>query len=132
MMTKELQKAFKEILLNTTWLDDDTQRLACSKIDAMGLRIGYPNFIVDVHELSIRYKDIVIRPDYYFENIISILQVKIMKCFYTIIYYFVLLLQHLSRIEQQRLDTAVNKTMWNTAPAVVNAYYSRNKNQISM
>lgn len=24
----------------------------------------------------------------------------------------------------------VNKTLWNTAPAVVNAYYSRNKNQI--
>lgn len=75
-MTKELQKAFKEILSNTSWLDDDTQRLACLKIDAMGLRIGYPNFIVDVHELAVRYKDIVIRPDYYFENIISILQVS--------------------------------------------------------
>lgn len=29
-----------------------------------------------------------------------------------------------------RLGQTVNKTIWNTAPAVVNAYYSRNKNQI--
>lgn len=41
------------------------------------------------------------------------------------------ILQHLTRVEQARLGKAVNKTLWNTAPAVVNAYYSRNKNQIS-
>lgn len=29
-----------------------------------------------------------------------------------------------------RIGQPVNKTLWNTAPAVVNAYYSRNKNQI--
>lgn len=29
-----------------------------------------------------------------------------------------------------RLGQVVNKTVWNTAPAVVNAYYSRNKNHI--
>lgn len=54
----------------------------------------------------------MIRPDKYFENTLNILQ-------------------HLTRVEQARLGNAVNKTLWNTAPAVVNAYYSRNKNQIS-
>ncbi|KYN12808.1 Endothelin-converting enzyme 1 [Trachymyrmex cornetzi] len=56
---------------------------------------------------------VVIRPDKYFENTLNILQ-------------------HLTRIEQAHLGNTVNKTLWNTntAPAVVNAYYSRNKNQI--
>ncbi|KAG8263425.1 Membrane metallo-endopeptidase-like 1 [Homalodisca vitripennis] len=52
-----------------------------------------------------------IQPEKYFENTLNILQ-------------------HLTRVEQANLGCKVNKTMWNTAPAVVNAYYSRNKNQI--
>jgi len=55
---------------------------------------------------------ILIQSDRYFENTLNILQ-------------------HLTRVEQDRLGSIVNKTLWNTAPAVVNAYYSRNKNQIS-
>lgn len=55
---------------------------------------------------------VTIHPENYFENILNILQ-------------------HLTRTEQANLGSAVNKTQWNTAPAVVNAYYSRNKNQIS-
>jgi membrane metallo-endopeptidase-like protein 1 len=53
-----------------------------------------------------------IDPGKYFENTLNILR-------------------HLTRVEQNNLGCRVNKTMWNTAPAVVNAYYSRNKNQIS-
>jgi len=55
---------------------------------------------------------ILIQSDRYFENTLNILL-------------------HLTRVEQDRLGSIVNKTLWNTAPAVVNAYYSRNKNQIS-
>jgi predicted metalloendopeptidase len=55
---------------------------------------------------------LLIHPDQYFENVLNILQ-------------------HLTREEQNRLGTPVNKSLWNTAPAVVNAYYSRSKNQIS-
>lgn len=54
----------------------------------------------------------IIRPDRYFENTLNILR-------------------HVTKIEQERLGNPVNKTLWNAAPAVVNAYYSRNKNQIS-
>lgn len=57
-------------------------------------------------------RQVHIHPDKYFENTLNILR-------------------KLARVEQDRLGTAVNKTLWNTAPAVVNAYYSRNKNQIS-
>ena len=33
--------------------------------------------------------------------------------------------------EMSQLDERVNRTLWTATPAVVNAYYSRNRNQIS-
>lgn len=32
--------------------------------------------------------------------------------------------------EHERLGLPANKAIWNTGPAVINAYYSRYKNQI--
>ncbi|KAJ0177356.1 hypothetical protein K1T71_007365 [Dendrolimus kikuchii] len=110
-MTREIQKSFKELLHLTDWIDDKTKKLAAHKVDAMMLRIGYPDFILNKNELDERYKEVKIHPDKYFENILNILQ-------------------HLTKMEQSRIGQPVNKTLWNTAPAVVNAYYSRNKNQI--
>ncbi|XP_020279870.1 endothelin-converting enzyme 1-like isoform X2 [Pseudomyrmex gracilis] len=110
-MTREIQRSFKELLNRTSWIDNETKRLATEKVNAMSLRIGYPDFILQPDLLNEHYKDVLVRPDKYFENTLNILQ-------------------HLTRIEQNRLGNAVNKTLWNTAPAVVNAYYSRNKNQI--
>lgn len=57
-MTKEIQQAFQEILNETTWIDIETKKLASEKIDAMMLRIGYPNFILDKAELNHHYKDV--------------------------------------------------------------------------
>ncbi|XP_018372202.1 PREDICTED: endothelin-converting enzyme 1 isoform X4 [Trachymyrmex cornetzi] len=112
-MTREIQRSFRELLDKTSWIDDETKCLATEKVNSMSLRIGYPDFILQPRLLNERYKDVVIRPDKYFENTLNILQ-------------------HLTRIEQAHLGNTVNKTLWNTntAPAVVNAYYSRNKNQI--
>ncbi|CAH2106177.1 unnamed protein product [Euphydryas editha] len=110
-MTREIQQAFREILHMTNWIDNETKRLAAHKVDTMMLRIGYPDFILNKNELDDRYKEVKIHPDKYFENILNILQ-------------------HLTKMEQSRIGQPVNKTLWNTAPAVVNAYYSRNKNQI--
>ncbi|CAH2234796.1 jg13219 [Pararge aegeria aegeria] len=110
-MTIEIQQAFRELLHTTNWIDDETKKLAGHKVDSMMLRIGYPDFILNKEELDERYIEVKIHPDKYFENILNILQ-------------------HLTKMEQSRIGQPVNKTLWNTAPAVVNAYYSRNKNQI--
>ncbi|KAI5749735.1 hypothetical protein M8J76_009707 [Diaphorina citri] len=111
IMTKEIKQSFQELLAATDWIDPETKRLAAEKADVMMLRIGYPDFILDTKELDKRYQNVTIHPERYFENILNILE-------------------HLTRTEQAHLGTVVNKTQWNTAPAVVNAYYSRNKNQI--
>lgn len=74
-ITKQLQQSFKELLNATVWLDNSTKQLAELKIDAMHLRIGYPDFILDPTELAGRYADVNMHPDYYFENMLSILRV---------------------------------------------------------
>lgn len=110
-MTHELQQAFREILKNTGWLDPQTKHLAELKVNAMSLKIGYPDFILNTEELNEKYAGIEIDPDKYFENTLNVLL-------------------HTTRMEQNKLHEPVNKTTWQTAPAIVNAYYSRNKNQI--
>lgn len=110
-MTYELQQSFRELLNTTEWLDEHTRHLAELKVNAMTLRIGYPDYILMHSELNEKYKGLNIRPDTYFENTLAVLM-------------------HLTRTEQSKLSEPVNKTAWHTAPAVVNAYYSRNKNQI--
>ncbi|XP_050068473.1 neprilysin-4 [Anopheles maculipalpis] len=110
-MTHELQEAFRELLDRTSWIDAPTRRLAEQKVNAMSLRIGYPDFILDTSQLNERYATLAIHPDRYFENTLNVLS-------------------HIRRTDQEKLGQPVNKTTWHTAPAVVNAYYSRNKNQI--
>lgn len=110
-MTHELQHSFREILNETDWIDPTTKKLAELKVNGMSLKIGYPDFILNAQELDNRFKDLEINPEQYFENVLNVLL-------------------HLTRTEQRKLNEAFNRTNWNTAPAVVNAYYSRNKNQI--
>lgn len=110
-MTHELQDSFRTILNETEWIDESTKVLAEMKVNGMSLKIGYPDYILNEEELDAKYEDLDIHPEHYFENILNVLQ-------------------HLTRTEQKKLTQVVNRTAWNTAPAVVNAYYSRNKNQI--
>ena len=110
-MTEQLEYAFKKILSQSEWLDESTKTIALAKVDAIRLKIGYPDFILNREKLRERYENIEIHPDRYFENILSILR-------------------HLTKNEHAKIGNMVDKDAWNTAPAVVNAYYSRNKNQI--
>lgn len=57
-MTREIQESFRELLDQTTWIDNETKRLASEKVNAMLLRIGYPDFILQPHLLNERYKDV--------------------------------------------------------------------------
>ena len=57
-MTREIQQSFKELLKQTSWIDDETKELATEKVNAMLLRIGYPDFILQPELLNERYKDV--------------------------------------------------------------------------
>lgn len=110
-MTGELQQAFREILNTTEWLDAPTRHFAEMKVNAMQLRIGYPDFILDRDKLNAKFAELRVEPGEYFENTLRVLR-------------------HISLVEQEKLGAAINRSEWNTAPAIINAYYSRNKNQI--
>lgn len=110
-MVHELQQSFREILDETEWIDSPTKNVAAQKLNAMSLKIGYPDFILSHQRLDEKYAELQIHPEKYFENTLSILQ-------------------FLSREEQKKIGQQVNKTQWQTFPAVVNAFYSRSKNQI--
>ncbi|KAK9680236.1 Peptidase family M13 [Popillia japonica] len=111
IMTRAIQESFKEILAESQWLEWETKKLAIGKLDSMQLKIGYPDLILDRDLLTAQYHDVLINPDLYFENCLN-------------------LLQHTFRKEHWKLGKVVNKNVWSTAPTVVNAYYSRHKNQI--
>lgn len=110
-MTHDLQESFREILNNTEWIDEKTKVLANQKVSAMSMKIGYPNFILSKQKLDEKYADLHVHPEKYFENTLSVLQ-------------------FLSREEQKKVGQTVNKTIWQTYPAIVNAFYSRSKNQL--
>jgi predicted metalloendopeptidase len=51
-------QSFREMLSETDWIDEDTKNLAAQKVDAMTLRIGYPDFILNPRLLNEQYKDV--------------------------------------------------------------------------
>ncbi|XP_030748632.1 neprilysin-4-like isoform X2 [Sitophilus oryzae] len=110
-ITENLIQAFLDMLQEKEWLDRQTKDFAQIKINNMDLKIGFPNFLLNATELNLKYRDVKIEENFFFENVLSILR-------------------HSSLDEQKKIGLYVNKSMWNTPPAVVNAYYSRNKNQI--
>lgn len=57
-MTKEIMQSFRELLSQTDWIDEETKDMAAQKVNAMTLRIGYPDFILNPQLLNERYKDV--------------------------------------------------------------------------
>lgn len=57
-MTKDIQQAFQDNLDMINWIDQETKLIASEKVEAMMLRIGYPDFILDPNQLEARYRDV--------------------------------------------------------------------------
>ncbi|ERL94258.1 hypothetical protein D910_11539 [Dendroctonus ponderosae] len=111
-ITEEIMHSFTSTLREKHWLDDETKNFAEMKIKNMNRKIGFPNFLLNQTSLNLFYNDVKIEEQFFFENVLSVLR-------------------HASRQDRQKVGLAVDKSLWSTAPAVINAYYSRNKNQIT-
>nr|XP_027199994.1 endothelin-converting enzyme homolog isoform X2 [Dermatophagoides pteronyssinus] len=112
IMIKQIKDAFKEHLDNLTWMDRQTLELAMEKADAITDMIGFPDFILNEKKLNKRYKDLIVKDDQYFKNSINA--------------NIFLLNEYIKKI-----DKPTNKSEWDMAPPVVNAYYAPTKNQIA-
>ncbi|XP_001602853.1 neprilysin-1 [Nasonia vitripennis] len=110
-MIHTLREAFNELLAENYWMDDETRAVAKNKADSMNERIGYPEFLKDPVELSNEYIMLNITEDRFLENIFAVLKYDAYH-------------------NLQKLRQPVDKDKWSTEPAVVNAFYNPNKNDI--
>uniref|UniRef100_A0A1A9WAX6 Peptidase M13 N-terminal domain-containing protein n=1 Tax=Glossina brevipalpis TaxID=37001 RepID=A0A1A9WAX6_9MUSC len=110
-MIRTIREAFNELLAENHWMDDETRAVAKEKADTMNERIGYPDILTNVNELEKEYLNLTIIPDNYLANILNILQWETEK-------------------NMELLRQPVDKEKWTTEPAVVNAFYNPNKNDI--
>ncbi|KAI5709965.1 hypothetical protein M8J76_016122 [Diaphorina citri] len=110
-MIKSLREAFNELLDENHWMDNDTRSVAKEKANAMMERIGYPETLTNPVELTKEYLNLNITKDHFLENIFNLLKFDAYQ-------------------NLQKLRQPVNKDQWTTDPAIVNAFYNPNKNEI--
>ncbi len=104
-LVKNLQKAYEVRIRSASWMADVTKEKAIKKLNGMILKIGYPDKWKDYSTLNIRRKNFV-------DNIVSA----------NIFAYTEMV---------KKLQGPVDKTEWLMTPAVVNAYYNPQTNEIA-
>ncbi|KAK9881775.1 hypothetical protein WA026_017293 [Henosepilachna vigintioctopunctata] len=111
VMIHTIREAFNELLSHNDWMDDETRAVAKEKANAMNERIGYPKIITNKMKLIEEYASLNITKHNFMQNILNVLKFDAD--------------QNLSKLRQP-----VDKDKWSTEPAVVNAFYNPNKNDI--
>ncbi|GAU91875.1 hypothetical protein RvY_04050 [Ramazzottius varieornatus] len=111
LMIREISISFIDLVGQVDWMDDNTKSKAKDKMGGMIDNIGYPDQILDLAKLDDEYKGVELDAEKYFENVVTCLK-------------------FLTQREREDLWKPVNRSTWSTTPAVVNAFYSRTKNQI--
>ncbi|KAF7393366.1 hypothetical protein HZH68_010185 [Vespula germanica] len=110
-MINEVRRAFTKNLKNLQWMDAETRKAAEEKANAITDMVGFPDYILNPSDLDERYRDLLIKPNEYFQNNIRVNKYSLKKTL-------------------EKLDRPVNKSTWIMAPSMVNAYYTPTKNQI--
>ncbi|CAH1396574.1 unnamed protein product [Nezara viridula] len=110
-MIHTIREAFNELLEENHWMDNETRAVAKEKANAMNERIGYPELLTNPEELNKEYVMLNITEDQFLENVFNIFHYDALH-------------------NLQQLGQPVNKDKWSTEPAIVNAFYNPNKNDI--
>ncbi|XP_064610524.1 neprilysin-1-like isoform X2 [Liolophura sinensis] len=111
-MTSNLRNAFKNMLVDIDWMDEETRTAAREKADAMDLNIGYSDDLLDDNKLNAEFAELQYDPSKFFEN-----------TFAGDVY--------VSTKYLRLLRTPVDKEVWTTEATTVNSYYNSLKNQIT-
>nr|XP_040578215.1 neprilysin-1-like isoform X2 [Lepeophtheirus salmonis] len=110
-MIHDIREAFNDLLEENEWMDEETRLVAKDKANSMNERIGYPEYITNKTRLNQEYENLSITPVNFLDNLFNILRFEASN-------------------NQRKLRLAVDKDKWQTEPAVVNAFYNPNKNDI--
>ena len=109
-MVQDIVSVYKKRIGNLTWMSDETKEKAIRKLDAMKIKIGYPDkwdtYLDDVRIESVS------DGGSYFENMLSVAEAS---------------KKELSNLQGKPVD----KTKWEMYPYTVNACYSATSNDIT-
>ncbi|XP_067243853.1 membrane metallo-endopeptidase-like 1 [Chanodichthys erythropterus] len=112
-LIKKIQEAYVETLEELSWMDEQSKEKAREKAMAISEQIGYPDHILEEEnkKLDEEYTHLNFSEENYFENILENLAASAQK-------------------GHKKLREPVDPDMWIIGAAVVNAFYSHNRNQI--
>jgi len=112
-MIDELQNAFaNQILADASWMSEETKQKTLEKLQKMTVLVGYPDWIKDDKALNDVYATLEIVKNNYLQTRINGQEYSVNKIF-------------------QLLWSKVDKGMWGTGPALVNAFYAPKMNSIT-
>ncbi|KTF87990.1 hypothetical protein cypCar_00013003 [Cyprinus carpio] len=113
-LIKKIQEAYVETLEELSWMDEQSKEKAREKAMAISEQIGYPDHILEEEnkKLDEEYTHLNFSEENYFENILENLAASAQK-------------------GHKKLREPVDPDMWIIGAAVVNAFYSHNRNQIA-
>jgi len=103
-LVNNLRTAFGQRIKKLDWMTDDTKQKALEKLDAITVKIGYPDKWRDYGKLEIV-------PESYFDNIIAVRAFGFNR-------------------ELNKIGKPVDKAEWGMTPQTVNAYYNPSNNEI--
>ncbi len=103
-LVKNLRSAFGDRIKKLDWMTDETKQKALEKLDAITVKIGYPDKWKDYSKLSVT-------PDSYFDNVVASSEFEFNR-------------------NLKKLGKPVDKTEWGMTPQTVNAYYNPSNNEI--
>ncbi|HEY0791113.1 MAG TPA: M13 family metallopeptidase, partial [Chthoniobacterales bacterium] len=103
-MVQDLKQELRVRLQTLSWMGADTRQAAMAKLDAMGVKIGYPDKWRDYRGLEVKAQPYVL-------NVLAAREFN-------------------SRWELSRIGQPVDPNDWGMTPPTVNAYYSPTRNEI--
>ncbi|NWI10905.1 MMEL1 protein, partial [Crypturellus soui] len=112
-LINKIREVFIETLDELQWMDETSKEKAREKAMAIKEQIGYPDYILEDHneKLDQEYANLNFSEHNYFENILENLRAGAQKSL-------------------KKLREKVDQDIWIIGAAVVNAFYSPNRNQI--
>ncbi len=103
-LVKNLKSTFREHIKDLDWMTDETKQKAIEKLDAINLKIGYPDKWRDYSAVAVKDQSFIL-------NVLAARQFEV---------DYIL----------SQIDKPVDRQKWDMFPQTVNAYYSPNMNEI--
>jgi len=103
-LVAKIKEVLREDLSSLDWMGEDTKKNAIAKLDALGLKIGYPDKWRD-------YSSLAISRDSYMQNVFNAEAFEFKR-------------------QLEKIGKPVDRTEWLMSPQTVNAYYWAEQNEI--